>query len=72
MVTKKIKKATVSFLNLCIILIGQMFLFGLVVIAAILPIRCSRCKVKLVLDFGKGFYPGIKKCPCCGERTFEM
>jgi hypothetical protein len=37
-----------------------------------LPVKCPRCNIRLALDFEKGTYPGIKKCPHCGERNLEM
>lgn len=72
MATTKIKTAIRVFLNLCIIAMGQVFLFAFVVITAILPVKCPRCNIRLALDFEKGTYPGIKKCPHCGERNLEM
>lgn len=69
---RKVKNAMRAFLSLCIILIGQLFLFLYVLMVATLPFKCARCKEKMVLFFEKGAYPNIKKCPHCGEGNFEM
>lgn len=69
---KKIINAFKYYLNVCIILVGQLFLLLYVLIVAVLPYKCPRCKVRLVFAFEKGAYPNIKKCPHCGEGNFEM
>jgi len=75
--TKEERKETIMlylkiFLNLCIILAGQLFLFLFAVISAILPRKCPKCKVWMVVTISKHDYPSTKKCPNCGARNFEM